>query len=290
MSITVNNDTQWAATECTIYPCARRIGGETENNNYTETYDTITNPGQAPVDSWCEWVEADQDLLPAALGDVNVLIQPPPWPAGSNASERLSLGLIDESCRSIEAFFFGAFNGSAIAMSDIFEFKAGDIPSYASSDILSAIYYGKFSGCNADNKDPIYCAMSNVARAMTKTFRDSAYVAQGYHGVTLANMTRGATLVEHVYIHITWYWLILPVLVWFLAVGLWVSAAATTWRHKAPMWRNNPLPLLFLYDGDGKIDGAEPRDGEGTSSRAYIGRARLVSAQLRLNSGHAHLE
>ena len=138
------------------------------------------------------------------------------------------------------------------------------------------------------NEEPIECAMRNTATAMTKTFRDSTYVAQS--GSTDATgVSLRTTLVVRTYVHVAWYWLSIPVLVWILAVAVWFGAAIATWRHKVPMWRNNPLPLLFLYDGGEKASVSEQgRTGE--SSGAYTARAGTIAARLRLGPGGARLE
>lgn len=115
-------------------------------------------------------------------------------------------------------------------------------PEYAPIDTWQSIFYGDFSGCGPDD-DHLMCAVNNVAKAMTKTLRDSTYIAYGLEG---ANATLGKTLSTVSYVCIDWQWASLPFCVWILAAALWCVTALKARRAKVPVWANNVLPLLFL--------------------------------------------
>ena len=193
----------------------------------------------------------------------------------------MNLTMTDEARRSFEEFASQIFDGTVSAFSDSFTFSANSV--YAAADIIQSIYYGNISGCAAD-ADYLECAMSNTARAMTKTFRDSAYIAHGYQG---ANMTIGQTLVERTFVYIEWYWFSVPALVWLLAAILWITSVLKSRKMKAPIWRNNPLPLLYLYGKGGEDIEAGSCS---TSSQAFTERAKMAATMPYFGKGEARLE
>ena len=89
---------------------------------------------------------------------------------------------LSDAGRFIEAIFNGAFFGGT-GNHEIWETSADS--EYAVIDTLQSIYYGNISGC-AEFDDYLSCGVENVAKAMTKTFRDSAYIA---YGLESANVT-----------------------------------------------------------------------------------------------------
>jgi hypothetical protein len=116
-----------------------------------------------------------------------------------------------------------------------------------------------------------------MAKAMTKTFRDSAYIA---YGLESAKVTIGETQVVISYVRINWFWLSLPFSVWTIAV-------IHTRKMRVPAWANNILPLLFLYRGDGGEDEVGP---QGTSNADFLQKTEQIAVQLRFSDGKAKLE
>lgn len=91
------------------------------------------------------------------------------------------------------------FDASLSVSSDSALWKPGITTSkYVSVDTLQSIFYGSLSGCPTDG-DHLTCTVDNVAKAMTKTFRDSAYVAQGLDAATV---TFGETWTSVSYVRI----------------------------------------------------------------------------------------
>jgi hypothetical protein len=127
---------------------------------------------------------------------------------------------------------------------------------YAPVDIGQSIFYGNYSHCSGTN-DHLTCVAQNVAMAMTKSFRDSAYIAHGLDG---ADMAIGDTMIAATLVYIDWGWLTLPLLIWLLSVVLWVATAWQTRKRKLPLWRNNPLTLVYLLGEKQNADGqSSPR-------------------------------
>jgi hypothetical protein len=153
---------------------------------------------------------------------------------------------------------------------------------YATINTLISMYQ-RNPGC-AESDDRLSCVVGNVAKAMTKVFRDSAYVD---HGLESANVTVGETQVVISYVRINWFWFALPLSVWTMAAVLWISTVIHTRRMKVSAWANNILPLLFLYRGD---VGKEEVGQQGTSNADYLRRSERIAVQLQFADGKAKLE
>jgi hypothetical protein len=168
--------------------------------------------------------------------------------------------------------------------------SANSVPRFATWDVLQALESGQMSQCR-NGTDHLVCAATNVAKALTKSLRDSAYVVYGAgtplgSGTSNGNVAAGDALVTSTFIRIDWAWMALPGLVWVLGV---VSLTGTVWRSKkagVPTWRDNLLPLLTLYNGGGEEAGpADVRSNKGWEQWAEKQSARLV-----VDSGVPRLE
>ncbi|KAL3480650.1 hypothetical protein BJX99DRAFT_5897 [Aspergillus californicus] len=114
---------------------------------------------------------------------------------------------------------------------------------YATTDAIQALLYGNISGCEDIENDRFGCVMRKVADAMSKSFRDQAYIDNE------AGIAIGYTQVNATIIHEHWQWLTLPLLVWLLSAVTWLGTDWRTRRGKLQKWIDNPLPLLFLHQG-----------------------------------------
>ena len=282
MNIHLSNSTKWTAKECVLYPGVRRVSTRVSNGKYNDLeHDIYDEKTGRSVKIWSAW----QNFFNYKVVDdaLFVGLQPPPWPENSNSRNRTTMGLFLHATYATQLLFEQLFHGSVAQFSDNLGFFTGigneaqramsSASAGAAQDVLEAIVYRNLVGCEPD-RDPVECAMENTAKALTKSFRDAAYVQHGYEK---ANMTIGNTLVDETRVTIQWPWLIVPVLVWLLSVGLWSTTVWRTWKRDIPMWRNNPLPLLLLYRPIDKC--ACQTDGK-TSSLAYTRRMRRVLGQL----------
>lgn len=153
---------------------------------------------------------------------------------------------------------------------------------YASADTVQAISHGDFAGC-PKGRDHLTCGITNVAKALTKTFRDAAFT-----NVTsdASNLHIGQTLVTVNHVRIDWMWMSMPVLVWTMALLTSIGTAITTRRAKLPAWANDVLPLLFLYR---EHEGQHSSVGHGTSGKDYLRRAGRIVVELQANRDKAKL-
>jgi hypothetical protein len=215
------------------------------------------------------------------------------WPPGFNDNTTFDADANDpaatddqtyQSTTMMSNFFQEIFGGNFFTTS-MYDFWTPSSPvfGHATMDTLKSIYEGNMSGC-AESDDRLSCGVENVAKAMTKVFRDSAYAD---HGLELANVTVGETKVVISYVRINWFWFALPLSVWTMAAVLWISTVIHTRRMKVSAWANNILPLLFLYRGD---VGKEEVGQQGTSNADYLRRSERIAVQLQFADGKAKLE
>lgn len=118
---------------------------------------------------------------------------------------------------------------------------------------------------------------------MTKTFRDSAVVARGRQD---AAMAIGRTLIMLSYVHIQRSWMILSGFVWLLATIVWIGTSLKTRRAKIPSWREEILPLLFLYREEDRTRGTESASAFGND---FTTLAESTKVRLRVSNGMARL-
>lgn len=278
MTQDISNTTKWVATECSLELQIRSVNVSVQNSNYYEetlatwskiVYDQDRVVQGAPEGLYFSFVvPKDPSLGIHNPGDFYI---------GYNGHSSLQLSLLDN------------LNGTVFGFGDNLDF--GDAGTVA-SDVLQTLFVSNFTTCVDSTRDKMSCLMSNIAAAISKTFRDSALTAakaRGYNATTAssvpntANMAVGRTSVSATFVRVRWQWLSLPVLVWFLVLATWIGAAITTRRTKVQKWRNNVLPLLFLYRDENASSGMIqehkplPVDAETSfSARAQRIHARLV--------------
>jgi len=112
--------------------------------------------------------------------------------------------------------------------------------------IFTANYNAK--DCGSINDDVFSCVMQGFAKALTKTVRDSGLNKYG-KDANSSYLIRGRATVPATFIHVRWEWIILPALVWVFGFITWCAIVIQTWRLRLPKWRDDLLPLVFLYRG-----------------------------------------
>lgn len=84
---------------------------------------------------------------------------------------------------------------------------------------MKTLLYGNITECADIPNDQFSCATRNVADAMSKSFRDQAYIDNGPE----AAMAVGHTHTNTTIIRVHWQWLTLPLLVWLLVAVVWIG-------------------------------------------------------------------
>ena len=214
----------YTATECFLSPCVKCIRASVNNGVYSE----------AVLKTWME--ENTSELL--HFGPLQ-----PPWD--------------HEMCAGADQSF-GWDLDTNVAWSIVHSFPQKNIVGYVYNseiykrsepdgrELAPLIYYANYSTatCGSPNNDTFACAMNSIAAALTKTLRNSGVIAQG---ASSSDLVAGHTFSSTTVIRIEWAWLALPLGVWLLGLITWIRTAFQTSRNRLPKWRDNPLPLVFLY-------------------------------------------
>ncbi|KAF7170804.1 hypothetical protein CNMCM5623_003323 [Aspergillus felis] len=231
---------KWQAMECSIEPIVRSFSATVQDNMY----------GEETLGVWTQgFYSCEKNWTNVPTG----LYFEPPWGSDLGISPSSGFMLGSSAIMGITDFFNSLFFGQFYLQTlNSVVFKTREPSIYAPSDFIQAMSLGNITGCDVRSAEKLECAMKNVAQAMSKTFRDSAYVGAN-SDFSRANMTIGRALTSVSYVQVRWPWIVLPALVWVLGAG---TLAGTIWksrRAQVPKWKNDPIPLLFLYqDGSDK--------------------------------------
>lgn len=266
----IRDDPIYVATECSLEPIVRSVKAYVNSSVYNET--TLAEWSEVKVWYDEQYSSNGYSLLPN-------------WNQSLGIHPGQNFTLFPKSHATIRLFMKSLFSGKAqTSMMQLAFVPIGDQygSSYATADVIEAFMYGNVTGCADTKNDRFGCAMRNVADAMSKSFRDQAYIDNGRE----ANMAVGHTQVNVIIIQVRWQWLTLPLLVWLLSAVTWLGTEWKTHRGKLQKWSDNPLPLLFLYRG-----GEDSRSDEvqGLSGQAYERRAKSIHAQLYTKENQAAL-
>jgi hypothetical protein len=266
MASAIREDARYVATECSLEPIVRSVKASVNSSVYSETV-------------LAEWTKVEVWHDSQNSGDGHSLI--PNWNESLGIHPGQNFTLFPRSHATITLFMKSLFSGDAYAsmMRLIFRPIEAEYGSSATADVMEAFMYGNVTGCAVTENDRFGCAMRNVADAMSKSFRDQAYINNGPE----ADMAVGYTQVNATIIHVRWQWLTLPLLVWLLSAVTWLGTEWKTRRGKLQKWSDNPLPLLFLYRGeDSRTDEAQELSGQ-----AYERRAKSIHTQLYTRENRA---
>ncbi|KAH8693771.1 hypothetical protein BGW36DRAFT_300350 [Talaromyces proteolyticus] len=225
-----NESTTWVATECTLYPIVRSFNASVQNGKYKETtISTWSNKG--PYD----W-KGGYTLQP-------------PWGPEMGVQPNQTFVIEETAMAAINDFLVNLFNGRVIGDWERLMFQTGGLQMYAASDVIQTLTMGNITGCNSyETAEKLNCSMSNVATAISKTLRDSAYVSAGSNSRN-ASMASGKAMSAVTYVTVHWEWVSLSIVVWVLGAAMLVGTILKTQQAHAPKWKNDPMPLLFLYRG-----------------------------------------
>ncbi|KAL5040978.1 hypothetical protein BDW71DRAFT_192695 [Aspergillus fruticulosus] len=211
----------------------------------------------------------------------------PPWGPElgmyANSTKTFLIGLAAE--KAIAKFLRILFSGYywRNQTHEGYQSTSPDAALYASSDVLQTLDRGDLAGCigpvsyQLSVPVKVNCSMQNVARAISKTFRDLDFEVplDQFEPGPLAPAP-GKVEVNVTFISVRWQWIALPVLVWGLGAGALAGAFWKTRRKRAPRWKNDPLPLLFLYQDDNRDE-----HGDGTSpTKRWVPNTDLLKVRL----------
>ncbi|KAJ9629514.1 hypothetical protein H2203_001888 [Taxawa tesnikishii (nom. ined.)] len=269
----IDNSTTFIASECVLVPCV-------------QSYHAAVNGSDFKEQILQTWYNNTQDLTAGTnlTADDNqqlfAFVDPSEAPdKGVEAGQHF--GITGIAYDAVQRYLSSLFSGYAIQLRSDFEFE-GTPSGIGSSDALKAIYYGNFTNCE-NPADKVACAVGNVAKALSKSIRDAPYVVSGVDG---AEMTKGQTLVPVTYIHVTWYWLSLPVVIWLLSITTLLGTAWKSRRAGVRTWRTNPLAMVFL--GLDREEHAKVKH-YGMTEKALSKKAKKLQVKLHVTEEGARL-
>lgn len=261
----------YVATECALEPIVRSVSTFVDHSQY----------GEHTLAEW-DSVNKYNDIGEVSNQTFGYVLAPD-WNEDLGMHPGQNFTISPNARDSINDFITGLFSGFAYTADLTYSYsRTTSNDRYATADAVDTILYGNISGCNDLRTERFRCAMNNIASAMSKSFRDQAYVRDK----TTTDMAKGITKANAIIVDIRWQWLTLPLLFWLLTAVSWAGAAWKTRRASIPKWSDNPLPLLFLYRHYGEDARTEEMEG-GLSSQAYVQRANQIEAQLHAKDNQA---
>ncbi|KAJ5769203.1 hypothetical protein N7520_003762 [Penicillium odoratum] len=222
------NSTKWQALECALQPIVRRFRPSVTGGIYHE--DTLS-----------VWKNrsANQDLDGYSLS--------PPWGPEMGIEKNTTFMITFEAIRAMDPFMYFFAGSVESALGRITFIPVEGYATYASADFMQAIAVSNITGCTATGSERLRCAMENAAAAMSKTFRDSTPSAADSQGAK--SSTLGHAMSNTTYVTVHWQWISLPILVWLLGIITLVGTILRSRRAVVPTWKNDVMPLLFIYEG-----------------------------------------
>jgi hypothetical protein len=168
----------------------------------------------------------------------------PPWGPEMGMEHNKTFTILGMVMQTIEEFFLNLFSGSMEQDGLRQNIKSNTHSIYASGDVVQVI---SSSGSNitdytGKHAEKLRCAVENLSKAMSKSFRDTALSKEKNSTVT------GRVMVSKTYIIIHWQWIALPVVVWLLGLFTLIGVIWKTRKSIAPTWKNDVIPLLSVYE------------------------------------------
>lgn len=232
------NPAQWQAMECVLTPIVRSFRAEVSKGVYREK-------------TLATWTNGTYEIEPSGY------FLRPPWGAEMGMERNQSFEIGPLPMQAMGTFFEDIFTGNAKtnARFGISFSSPGGV--YAGTDVIQAIAYSNMTGCTVNTAQRLECVMNNVAAAVSKSFRDSVDTVNRAG----TRMVSGQAKTSRTYIAVYWQWIALPALVWLLGLATLIGAAWKSRRAGVPKWKNDLVPLLFLYK-DGLQNGVPQNEEE----------------------------
>jgi hypothetical protein len=268
----------FSATECSLSLCVLSLQASVSSGTYSETVlDTFTEP-PPPGTHWMihklqpPW-GSEHGIDPAA--NLSFSLMESLWPDWSYSRFLLDNYTIPGWAKTLDSH-----KGIVFCVQ-------GPDPNCTEDPMPGLIFNANYtpSVCGSPNADTFACAMRGVAAALTKTLRNAGVTANGT-GIGDQFLVQGRAETAATFVRVRWGWIALPCAVWVLGLVAWAVVASQTRRMGLPTWRDDPLPLAFLYreEGGSRPGETQLRDGllaaDDSSTWAYEKVAEGMNVQL----------
>ncbi|CAI7650676.1 unnamed protein product [Penicillium crustosum] len=261
---TMSSTDGFEATECAIVPVVRSFRPSVENNVYKE--ETLATWGQSSLIRGDRLV-AHYDLVP-------------PWgPEMGTDQPNQVFGYDVMSSRVITKFVQDILTGHlSNSYGALYYLSTVPDPIYAGRDILVALGEGEVVGCGDYLPSRLNCTMENIAQAVSKSFRDSRY---RLNAEDESGRAVGRVRISVTHVGVRWAWIVLPVLVLLLGILVLVGTLWKARQRCIPKWKNDLLPLLFLYSD--MTD--EKAGGFGLPAQGSLSHTKQMKVRLDTSDG-----
>lgn len=256
----LNNETRFIGTECTLSPCVLSLSASVSQGIYKETVLKT-------------WSQVDQDF--GTIGPVRLS---PPWGPedGMGTGQTFHIpGKVVEALGGSMSPLGDDLKGRVMLTDAFSAVTTFDSAMEKRNEVLMALFFANFTDTTCPTpEDRMACTMRALGAGATKAVRDAPGLANGTEAPWVATGTTNKT---GTFIRVDWVWLTLPIAVWVLSVTSVIIAAAKT--RRVPLWRDDALPLAFLFKGGKDLgdDRAYGTSGFEHHSRAEVLKVRLVS-------------
>jgi hypothetical protein len=144
-----------------------------------------------------------------------------------------------------------------------------------------ANYWGEFSDTNTN----VQCALDSIATSLTVMMRNAQNltVIPGDQAISYFGFDKGTTIAPITQVNVTWFWIILPIVIWICSIAMLIGTAIKTKKSKVHLWRTNPLAMVFLTLG--RDERNEVSQHGGLSEAGLIQRAENIKVKLTVQDG-----
>jgi hypothetical protein len=132
------------------------------------------------------------------------------------------------------------------------------------------------AGSNGD----VSCTVKNVAKGMSNGFRSAAWLGREFPPV------HGSATHATSWVHVSWFWLFVPVLLWLLSLTILIGTALKTRRAGVRTWRTNPLPMVFLEMSDEQRRQVKDHD---MTEQGLAQKAKALKVKLLLGNNQVRM-
>lgn len=281
------------ASECALTPCVATLNSSIGLWQQTQRYKVSPNDmhNSHSVDNYVEyeWLTYDKYVYDASSG---ISITPSANKAfGINGS---TYSIPADEYKSMQTYLQQLLQGFVIGNGqNNFTYEA-ELHS-GPSDALEILHDTVGSSCGDyeftefPQTTTVECTMRNIAQAMTIAMRDSQFMTlYAPYAVGLPSVVSGTQTGPFTRVNVTWYWIILPIIIWLLSVTMLLGTAWKTRKAGVRTWRTNPLALVFLELGQDEMNQGKKENP--LTEKGLARRADELKVQLRLTKDDAMLE
>lgn len=239
----------FSATECWLRPCVRSFQASVNNGVYTEKLLDTYVP--EPVQDWRKPIQppwGEDKGVYERTGGTN-LSTFSLYPPQEELNGQGAVGFLEYD-RLLKTFVGRVGTADGHDALEVLLDSQGINPNDIRDSMLKAVFFNKFnaSDCGSPNDDTFACVIDALAQGITKTIRNSGANTGGLTAVGEEDAVRGTVYSSVTFVRVEWVWIALPATVWALGVLTWAIIAFQTRRLRLPAWKDNVLPLLFLYN------------------------------------------